>query len=104
MTGKAEFTAEEWKTILEGPPAAGMMVVTAGRGGTIKEVFAIGKAYAEARKQQDLDMYLTVVGEATGLLHDRPSAASIIDGMVTQAESLLKRGASLDFRSSKAAS
>ena len=61
-------------------------------------------AYAEARKKHDLDMYLTVVGEATGLLQDRPSAASIIEGMVTQAESLLKRGASLDLRASRAAS
>lgn len=65
---------------------------------------SLAEAYAESRKQQDLDMYLTVVGEATGLLHDRPSAASIIQDMVTQAESLLKRGGSLDFRASKAAS
>lgn len=65
---------------------------------------SLAGAYAEARKQQDLDMYLTVVGEAAGLLHDRPSAGSIIQDMVAQAESLLKRSASLDFRSSKAAS
>ncbi|PYT70583.1 MAG: oxidoreductase [Acidobacteria bacterium] len=65
---------------------------------------SLAKAYAQARAQQDLDMYLTVVGEATGLLHDRPSAASIIENMVAQAESLLKRGASLDFRASKVAS
>jgi nitronate monooxygenase len=65
---------------------------------------SLANAYAEARKQQDLEMYLTVVGEATGLLHDRPSAASILENMITQAEALLKRGASLDFRASKAAS
>ena len=65
---------------------------------------SLAEAYAEARKQQDLDMYLTVVGEAAGLLRDRPSAASIVESMVTQAESLLKHGASLDFRASKAAS
>ena len=51
MTGKAAFSEEEWKTILEGPPSAGMILVTAGRGGTIRETLAIGKAYAEARKQ-----------------------------------------------------
>jgi len=65
---------------------------------------SLAKAYAEARAKQDLDMYLTVVGEAAGLLHDRPGAASIIESMVQQAESLLKRGGSLDFRTSKAAS
>jgi hypothetical protein len=44
-------------------------------------------------------MVAVVAGEATGLLHDRPSAASIIENMVAQAESLLKRGASLNFGS-----
>ncbi len=51
MTAKADFTEEEWKTVLEGPPSAGMIVMTAAHGGTFKETFAIGKAYAEARKQ-----------------------------------------------------
>ena len=51
MTDKAAFTEEEWKTVLEGPPSAGMIVVTAGRGGTIRETFAIGRAYVEARKE-----------------------------------------------------
>ncbi len=50
MTGKADFTADEWKTVLEGPPSAGMIVVTAQRGGTIRETFAIGKAYVDARQ------------------------------------------------------
>jgi len=51
MTDRAAFTEEQWKTVLEGPPSAGMIVVTAGRGGTIRETFAIGKAYVEARKE-----------------------------------------------------
>jgi hypothetical protein len=51
MTDKSAFTEEEWKIVLEGPPSAGMIVVTAGRGGTIRETFAISKAYIEARKQ-----------------------------------------------------
>ena len=51
MTAKADFTPEEWKAVLEGPPSAGMIVVTAARGGTIRETFAMAKAYAEARKQ-----------------------------------------------------
>lgn len=50
MTDRAAFTEDEWATVLEGPPSAGMIVVTAGRGGTIRETFAIGKAYVEARK------------------------------------------------------
>lgn len=58
---------------------------------------SLATRYAEARARQDLDVLATVAGEATGLLHDRPSAASIIEKMVTQAEGLLKRGTSLNF-------
>jgi hypothetical protein len=51
MTGKADFTAEEWDAIAEGPTSAGMIVSTAERGGTFRETFAMAKAYAEARKE-----------------------------------------------------
>jgi hypothetical protein len=51
MTTKADFTEEEWDQILEGPPAAGLVVSVAERGGTIREAFSIAKAYAEASKQ-----------------------------------------------------
>jgi hypothetical protein len=51
MTGKADFTTEEWEVILEGPTSAGMIVSTAERGGTFREVFAMAKAYTEARKE-----------------------------------------------------
>ena len=51
MTSKADFSPQEWATVLEGPPSAGILVATATRGGTIRETFAIGKTYAEARQQ-----------------------------------------------------
>jgi hypothetical protein len=51
MTGKADFTEEEWHTLLEAPVSAGLIVVTAQRGGTFRESFAMAKAYAEARQQ-----------------------------------------------------
>lgn len=51
MTTKAAFSPEEWKAVLEGPPSAGMIVVTAARGGAIRETIAMSKAYAEARAQ-----------------------------------------------------
>src|SRR5690348_7954578 len=49
MTTSAAFTAEEWRSLLEAPPLAGMIVVTASHGGTFKETFAMSKAYADAR-------------------------------------------------------
>jgi hypothetical protein len=51
MTGKSAFTEEEWETVLEGPPLAGLLVLTAQRGGTFRESFALAKAYTEARQQ-----------------------------------------------------
>jgi hypothetical protein len=51
MTTKAAFSAEEWKVVLAGPPSAGMIVVTAARGGMIRETIAMSKAYAEARAE-----------------------------------------------------
>ena len=51
MTGRADFTEEEWELVLEGPPSAGMIVVTAQRGGSFRESIAIAKAYLEARRQ-----------------------------------------------------
>jgi hypothetical protein len=50
MTGKADFTESEWKLVAEGPPTAGMIVLTAQRGGTFSETLAIAKTYVEARK------------------------------------------------------
>jgi hypothetical protein len=50
VTGKSSFSTEEWKLILEGPPSAGLIVVTAQRGGSFRETIAMAKAYGEARK------------------------------------------------------
>jgi hypothetical protein len=49
MTAKSAFTPDEWKRVAEGPPAAGLIVVTAARGGTFRETIAMAKAYTEAR-------------------------------------------------------
>src|SRR5437763_8581630 len=50
MTTKPDFTAEEWGLVLEAPPSAGIIVVTAQRGGTLRESLAMAKAYGEARR------------------------------------------------------
>ena len=51
MTRKAEFNAEEWSLVLEGPPTAGMIVITAQKGGTIRESISMAKTYTEAREE-----------------------------------------------------
>ena len=69
MTAKADFNAEEWETLLEAPPAAGLLVVLSDRGGSIKETFSMAKAYTEAREQHG----------ASQLLDDIVSAKPEID-------------------------
>jgi hypothetical protein len=51
LTGKSDFADEEWKVVLEGPPTAGMIVMTAEGGGRFRETWALAQAYAEARKR-----------------------------------------------------
>lgn len=51
MTTKADFTPQEWELVLEGPPSAGMLVITAQRGGMLRETVSMAKAYVEARQQ-----------------------------------------------------
>ena len=51
MTGKADFSQEEWELVREGPPTAGMVALMAEGGGSFRESFALAKAYAEARKE-----------------------------------------------------
>lgn len=64
MTGKSDFTEQEWDTILQGPPAAGMIVATASRGGTFRESFAIAKAYTEARQEHGASEILDAIVSA----------------------------------------
>jgi nitronate monooxygenase len=48
--------------------------------------------YTQARVQDDLDTVAVVCGEAIGMIHDRPSAESIVMSMAAQAENILRTG------------
>src|ERR1700756_3778014 len=62
MTTKAAFSPSEWQLVLEGPPTAGLLVITASRGGMWRETFAMSKAYAEARAEHGEGGLLDGVG------------------------------------------
>jgi hypothetical protein len=51
MTDKAAFTGDEWNLLREGPPTAGMIVLTASKGGSFRETWALAKSFAEARQK-----------------------------------------------------
>jgi len=50
VANKADFTPEEWTLVLEGPTSAGLIVITAQRGGSFRESIAMAKSYVEARR------------------------------------------------------
>jgi len=102
MTTKAAFTPEEWKTVLQGPPSAGMIVITAAHGGMFRETVAMSKAYADARAQHGASELLDEVVAAkpamdhtryhspeelrdSGLQHLR-SAVALLEGKATAEE------------------
>lgn len=82
MTTKAEFNAEEWSTVLQGPPIAGMIVITAERGGTLRESISMGRAYVDARQQQG----------PSGLLDEIVSAQPELDPTRFSSPEALKQG------------
>jgi hypothetical protein len=65
MTGKADFTQDQWKLVLEAPPSAGLIVVTAQKGGTFRETIAIAKAYVDARQEHGESELLDEITAAT---------------------------------------
>jgi hypothetical protein len=75
VTGKADFSEEEWKAILEAPPSAGLVVITSDRGGSIRETFSMAKAYAEARQQHGESQLLDEIVSAKPEM-DRTRAGS----------------------------
>jgi hypothetical protein len=102
MTTKSDFTTEEWQLILEAPPSAGMIVVTAQRGGSFRESIAMAKAYVEARQQHGESELLDEIVAAkperdhthfhspdelkqSGLKHLRDSVA-LLEGKATPVE------------------
>ena len=97
MTGKSDFTPEEWQLLLEGPPSAGLLVVMAQRGGTFRETFAIAKTYTEARQQHGASELLDAIVAEKPSDHTRYHSADELKDHVlprlTDAVGLLERKA-----------
>lgn len=49
MVDKSQFSADEWERVKDAPAVAGVMVVTAQRGGTLREAMEMARAWTEAR-------------------------------------------------------
>ena len=103
MTTQAAFSPEEWKVVLEGPPAAGMIVITAAHGGTFRETIAMSKAYAEARAEHgESELLDEIVSAKPKVDHTRyHSAEELRDnglGRLREAKALLEGKATAEER------
>jgi hypothetical protein len=49
MTRRADFNAEEWTTVVDGPIYAALRVIAASHGGRLRESLALSRTYQDAR-------------------------------------------------------
>jgi hypothetical protein len=96
MTRKADFNAEEWSTIVDGPLYAGMRLISADRGGTLRETLAMGRVYQEARSHHgDSELLDELVKSPPSIDPDRVreaggNIAELAQQQVREAVSLLE--------------
>ena len=84
MTTKADFNAEEWATVTDGPLYAGMYLISADRGGTLREGIAMGRVYQTAREQHgDSELLDDLLKSAPSIDPDRIREAGGDVGSVT---------------------
>jgi hypothetical protein len=104
MTTKAAFSPSEWELVLEGPPAAGLLVITASRGGMFRETIAMSKAYAEARTQHgESELLDEIVAEKPrmergGKVHNPEELRDQGLGCLTDVTTLLEHKATVEER------
>jgi hypothetical protein len=101
MTAKADFTEQEWELLREAPPLAGLIVITADKGGTVRETFAMAKAYTEARQQHGSSQLLDeLVASKPGRDHTHHSSYEELReygmGRLREAVALLQSKATAD--------
>ena len=96
MTGKADFTPEEWNLVREAPPAAGMIVLTASHGGTFRETWALAKTYVEARQQHGASALLD------DLVAEKPDVPHYHSAQEAEAQGLQRIGEAAALLAEKA--
>ncbi len=75
MATKDDFTAEEWEAISDGPVYAGLMTITASKGGTFRETFSMSKSWTEARQRHGESELLDAIVAEKPKLDEKPGSA-----------------------------
>ena len=85
MTRKDQFNAEEWERLAEGPALAAILVITASRGGSMRESMSAGEVYAEARKDKDApELIQELLATRPSVDPGRASSAEELHSQTTQ--------------------
>ena len=98
MTGKADFTAEEWELVREGPPTAGLVALMAESGGSFRESWALARAYTDARKEHgESELLDALVSEKPDLKRYKTQEEAESQGLarLTEAVEVLEQKASV---------
>jgi hypothetical protein len=96
MTTKSAFNAEEWERVAQAPALAALMVMLADRGGAIRESIALGKAYAEARRDGGGELLEALVSSAPQLDPKSVGAPDQLQGRITEATRIVEEKATPD--------
>ena len=75
MATKDDFSAQEWEAISDGPIYAGLMIITASKGGTFRETFSMSKTWAEARQRHGESELLDAIVAEKPKLDEKPGSA-----------------------------
>ena len=93
MTRKDQFNADEWEQITQGPPLAALLVITASRGGSLRESLSVGDVYKDARGSKDApELVQELLGSPPRL---DPGKASSSEELRTQTTGRLRKAATL---------
>jgi hypothetical protein len=72
VTSRTDYSAEDWKLVLEGPTAAALFVLAADGGIPLSDALLIGEAYSDLRKQPvPSELVSAILGERPAVEHTR---------------------------------
>jgi hypothetical protein len=89
MTSKAAFNAEEWSEISTAPYLGALLMISASRGGTVRETVAISRAYESARQHYEGEFFGQLL--STPPAFDPASAPKTQDELRAAASAMLRR-------------
>src|SRR5690348_11403377 len=95
VTSKAAFNDDEWSTVTSAPVLAGLMVMSAERGGTVGETLSSSRAYADARSSEE-------TGELLRTIVASPPALGRVDPQALAAEAPTKLRRAIDLLEERA--